>query len=173
MFQTPRSFQRWTQATKKDTRIVSMLPLVFLRLAQSLLVLDGLTGKELGQLSILHAYISPAIVPLIVPGDAVCVAGVRSLVLYQLGMISSASMTFDDFCSVSKGTMETKEALKTDSAWITYRNVNVQPCVDDFMLALAEKIILNKGSICRLYTSEAPSAGKLLALLALATVIAY
>ena len=141
--------------------------LLLLATVHSVLIFDGMTSAELGKLSILHAFISPIVSPLTVGGDQTCVGNMRSMILYQLGMISTATISFDDFCSGDRGRSEVKDALKTDSSWITYQNHALQPCVDDFMLALADKVIAYRSAVCKLYSSNAAAAGKVFALLAI------
>ena len=149
------------------------LIMLLVGIVQSVLILDGMSAKELGRLSVLHAYISPVIAPLIVAGDPTCVSGVRGLLLYQLGMIETGTLTFDDFCIAKRGPLEIKNALITDSSWVTYQNAAVQGCLDDFLMVLADKIIANRDAICSEYTSDADSSGKLIAMLALVALIIH
>ena len=69
-------------------------------------------------------------------------------------------MSFDDFYLSRRGSVETKQALLTEVAFV----FNLTPdltCQDDFMATLADK--MNKDIICELHTSDAASSGKLLA----------
>ena len=147
-----------------------MKAVVFLlAVVHSVLILDNMSHVDLGKLSLLHAFISPQITPLIVPGDQTCVNNMRAMILFQLGMIQKTRISFDEFCSCeSFGRLEIKDALKSDSSWITYQNQALQPCVDDFMLALTDKISANRSALCQLYSSDVASAGKLLAMVSIA-----
>ena len=136
------------------------------------LILTGLSESELRKLSILHAIVSPVQTPVFANSDA-CTAEVGRMLYTSLGMMKPSdevlpAMSFEYFCDAVRGRSEVKGALETDSSWLVYNAALLRPCLDQAMFSLADKLLLNRTALCEAFTSDAITAGSLLALTTLA-----